>query len=74
MAATFNGRQSEAASIYAQAVARDSNYVLGWFGLGVTAINSGQRAEAERAARALERLAPDNPKTREIVEWLRQNP
>jgi tetratricopeptide (TPR) repeat protein len=70
MAETMRGRPERALSIYQQAVERDSNLTLGWFGVGVSAINSGDRAAAETAARALTRLAPTNPKTLEIIEWL----
>ncbi len=70
MAETMRGHLDLALGIYSRAVARDSNYTLGWFGVGVSAINSGDRAAAERAARALQRLAPGNPKTREIMTWL----
>ena len=70
MAEAMRGRHDRALAIYEQAVDRDSNFTLGWFGVGVSAINSGNRAQASRAAGALTRLAPDNPKTREIVEWV----
>jgi hypothetical protein len=70
MAETMGGRHERALDLYSEAVGRDSNYTLGWFGVGVSAINSGNPAQAARAARALGRLAPENPKTREIVRWL----
>ncbi|MEO5618767.1 MAG: hypothetical protein ABIS67_13450 [Candidatus Eisenbacteria bacterium] len=72
MAETMLGRQERAFELYASAVERDSNYRMGWFGVGVSAINSGRPAEARRAVRALERLDPNNPKTVELVEWLRR--
>ncbi len=70
MAETMRGDDARALALYSRAVERDSNFTLGWFGVGVSAINAGQRADAERAARALARLAPENPKTREIAEWV----
>jgi len=72
MAETMAGRAERALDLYARAVERDSTYRLGWTGLGVSAINTGRPEEAARAARALERLDPANPKTREIADWVRQ--
>jgi len=72
MAETMLGRPERAFEIYSRAVARDSNYRLGWVGVGVSALNSGRPADAVPAVRALERLDPRNPKTIELSEWVRK--
>jgi tetratricopeptide (TPR) repeat protein len=73
MVETMRGDQAKALKIYGEAVERDSNFTLAWFGVGVAAINTGQRTQVELAARALQRLAPENDKTKEIVRWLEGN-
>jgi hypothetical protein len=74
MAETMLGRHAQALEIYTRAAERDSNLAIAWFGVGVSGINSGHRPEVERALRHLERVAPDNEKTREIRQWLEANP
>ena len=46
--------------------------MLGWIGVAVEAIAFEDLAETEEAARRLQRLAPDNPKTLEILDYLRR--
>lgn len=72
MAETLRGNHADARELYARAAARDSNFTLAWFGLAVAALNTGRLDECERAVPHLLRLAPENPKTHEIVAALEQ--
>jgi hypothetical protein len=72
MAEAAQGHHEVARGLYRQSVERDTALVLGWIGVAVEAIAFEDLAETEAAARRLQRLAPDNPKTLEILDYLRQ--
>jgi len=63
---------AQARDLYHRAVERDSNLTVGWTGVAVSAIWFEDLDDCERAARQLERLAPDDPKTQEILAYLAQ--
>jgi tetratricopeptide (TPR) repeat protein len=71
MAEAMAGRHDRALASYRRAVERDSSYVTAWIGIGVSGLNAGDLESASRAVAMLERLAPGNPKTREIADALR---
>jgi hypothetical protein len=72
MAETMRKNYPQARALYQRAVERDSNLTVGWTGVAVAAIWYEDLAECERAARQLQRLAPNDPKTREILAYLAQ--
>src|SRR5580765_1075560 len=72
MAETMRKNYPQARALYQRAVERDSNLTVGWTGVAVAAIWYEDLADCERAARQLERLAPNDPKTMEILAYLAQ--
>lgn len=72
MAETMRKNYAQARTLYQRAVAIDSNSTVGWTGVAVAAIWFEDWDDGERAARQLQRLAPHDPKTREILAFLAQ--
>ena len=72
MAETMRKNYAQARDLYHRAVERDSNLTVGWTGVAVSAIWFEDLDDCERAARQLERLAPNDPKTQEILAYLAQ--
>lgn len=70
MALAMAGDHRRGFELYVRAAERDTNFVLAWMGVGAGAVNLGEWAAAERAARHLVRLAPDHPQTQELVRYL----
>ena len=72
MAETMRKNYPQARALYQRAVARDSNFTIGWTGVAISAIWFEDWDDCELAARQLQRLAPRDPKTLEIVAYLAQ--
>ena len=72
MAETMRKNYAQARALYQRAVASDSNFTVGWTGVAVAAIWFEDLEDCERAARQLQRLAPRDPKTLEILAYLAQ--
>ena len=72
MAETMRKNYAQARALYRRAVAIDSNSTVGWTGVAVAAIWFEDWNDCERAARQLQRLAPRDPKTLEILAFLSQ--
>uniref|UniRef100_A0A832IAY3 Tetratricopeptide repeat protein n=1 Tax=Eiseniibacteriota bacterium TaxID=2212470 RepID=A0A832IAY3_UNCEI len=70
MAESMLGRHERALAFYRRATERDSSFTLAWIGVAVSALNAGDLAVARAAAARLAALAPDDPKTVEILRAL----
>lgn len=73
MNATMLGRPADALTRYLRAVQLNPNLTLGWKGVAASASALGDLPRMELALSALQRLAPDDPTTRDVADYLQRN-
>jgi predicted Zn-dependent protease len=70
MVETMRQDYRKAQTLYADAVAKNPDFMLGWLGLAATSSALDDTTQCARAAVQIQRLEPHHPKLAEIERYL----